>query len=768
MEGPAHALPLEGRRIRILGTVQGVGMRPFVYRLAREGGVAGRVFNDARGVVVEAFGSAAVLDAFEARLRAERPPAAVVREILSAPIPAEPTSSFAIVSSDGADDRRVTIPPDLATCPACLAEVRDPRDRRHRYPFTNCTDCGPRFTIARGVPYDRAATTMAPFRMCPACRGEYADPGNRRFHAEPNACPACGPRAFLARPDGTPVESPDAIAEAGRALADGRVVAVKGIGGFHLACDATSPAAVRRLRERKRREEKPLAVMVDALEAAERLADLSGEERALLASAQRPIVLARRRPDAGLAPEVAPGSPLVGLLLAYSPLHQMLLEAAGRPLVMTSGNLSEEPIACANAEALTRLGGIADLFLLHDREIETRADDSVARVVAGRPVLLRRSRGYVPRPIPLSRSLANAVLGCGAQLKNTFCLAAGAEAVLGPHIGDLENLDTLESFEAAVGRMEGFLRLAPVRVAHDLHPDYLSTRYARARARAQGIPAIAVQHHHAHAAAAMAEHGLPGPVIALAWDGVGLGTDGTPWGGELLVARYERFERIGTLRPIALAGGDRAVREPWRLALAVLDDAFGGDPPLGAFPVLAGRAPRELAAIRAMIRASLHSPRAHGVGRLFDAVGALALSRGLSRFEGQVALALDSAADDAAPGRYPFEIDLSSTPWQLDWRPALRALAADVQAGVGPGALSVRFHRALGAAAAELVRHAGARHGRLPVVLTGGVFQNARLAELVARELSPGFDVYLPGEVPPGDGGIALGQVLVADAAEPL
>jgi len=739
-------------------------MRPFVYRIAREGGVSGRVRNDARGVTVEAFGSPAALDAFEARLRAERPPAARVREVLAARIPPEPASGFVIVASEGADERRVTIPPDLATCPACLAEMRDPANRRHRYPFTNCTDCGPRFTIARGVPYDRGATTMAPFRMCPACRREYEDPGDRRFHAEPNACPECGPRVFLAEPGGARPEG-DPFVRAGAALAAGLTVAVKGIGGFHLACDATSPAAVRRLRERKRREEKPLAVMVGTLEEALRLGDLSPEERSLLASAERPIVLVRRRADAPLAPEVAPGSPLVGLLLAYSPLHHLLLEAGGRPLVMTSGNLSEEPIACDNGEALRRLSAIADLFLLHDRDIETRADDSVARVVAGRPVLLRRSRGYVPRPVPLARPLSEAILGCGAQLKNTFCLASGTEAALGPHIGDLENLETLESYEAAVARMEGFLRLTPARLAHDLHPDYLSTRYARARARADGIPAVGVQHHHAHAAAAMAEHGLPGPALALTWDGVGLGTDGTPWGGELLLAGYDRFERLATLRPVALPGGDRAVREPWRLALAVLDDAFGGDPPLGAFAVLSARDPREIQAVRGMVAQSLNTPRAHGAGRLFDAVGALALSRGVSRFEGQVALALDSAADDREVGRYPFEIDLSPSPWQLDWRPALRAVAADAQAGAAPGAISARFHRGLAAAAAELVRHAAARRGRHPVVLAGGVFQNARLAELVARELSGGFEVYLPGEVPPGDGGIALGQVLVADAA---
>ncbi|HTP49944.1 MAG TPA: carbamoyltransferase HypF [Anaeromyxobacteraceae bacterium] len=765
MESRGQAPPIEGRRIQIRGTVQGVGMRPFVFRLARESGVLGWVRNDTRGVTIEAFASAAALDAFEGRLRSEHPPAARVREVLAEAIPPEPARDFVIASSEGADERRVTIPPDLATCPACLAEVRDPGNRRHDYPFTNCTDCGPRFTIARDVPYDRAATTMASFQMCPACEREYRDPSNRRFHAEPNACPRCGPRVFLAGPDGTPCASGSPIAEAAAALSRGQVVAVKGLGGFHLACDAGSSEAVRRLRDRKRREEKPLAVMARSVEEAGRLGEIGEAERALLASVERPIVLVRRRPGSGLAPEVAPDSPLVGLLLPYTPLHHLLLEAAGRPLVMTSGNLSEEPIASANAEALRRLAGIADLFLLHDREIETRADDSVARVIGGRAMVMRRSRGYVPRPIALLRPLSRPVLGCGAQLKNTFCLAAGSEATLGPHIGDLENLETLESFEASVARMERFLGFKPECIAHDLHPEFLSTRYALERARADRLPVVAVQHHHAHAVAAMAEHGLPGPALALTWDGVGLGTDGSAWGGELLLALDSGFERIATFRPVALAGGDRAVREPWRIALAALDEAFGGDPPLHSFPVFTRVPPKTVEAVRRMLDLSLNAPRAHGAGRLFDAVGALALGRSTSRFEGQVAMALDNAADDAADGRYPFELERQGALWRLDWRPTVRAVAEDVSAGVGAGIISTRFHRALAAAAAEMVGAAAVLHGRLPVVLTGGVFQNARLSGLVARELSPRFEVYLPEQVPPGDGGIALGQALVADAA---
>ncbi|MCX5732215.1 MAG: carbamoyltransferase HypF, partial [Deltaproteobacteria bacterium] len=577
-----------GRRFVLRGTVQGVGMRPFVWRLARDCGVGGRVRNGTSGVVVEAFGTATSLSAFEARLRADGPPSARVESFRVEEIPVEEAREFVIEASQGADERRVTIPPDLSTCPACLAEVLDPGNRRFGYPFTNCTDCGPRFTIVREVPYDRHATTMAPFQMCLACQREYGDPADRRFHAEPNACPDCGPRLTLLGPAGTPMESLDAMADAGAALASGRILAVKGIGGFHLACDAASRVAVGALRERKRREQKPLAVMVRDLDEADRLAHLSGAERSLLSSPERPVVLVRGRAGAGLAPEVAPDGPTLGLLLPYSPLHHLLLAAAGRPLVMTSGNLSEEPIAYRNQDALARLSGIADLFLVHDREIEARADDSVARIVAGRPLVMRRARGFVPRPVRVAHPFPGPVLACGANLKNTFCLASGEEATLGPHVGDLENLETLQSFEESVARLERFLRVRPEVIAHDLHPDYLSTRYALTRSRLDGIRAIGVQHHHAHAAAAMAEHGLEGPVLALTWDGSGLGTDRTAWGGELLLARRDGFERLATFRPLPLAGGDRAIREPWRVALAALDQAFDGDPPVSAIPVLSG------------------------------------------------------------------------------------------------------------------------------------------------------------------------------------
>jgi hydrogenase maturation protein HypF len=755
----------EGRRILVTGTVQGVGFRPFVWRAAHAEGIRGRVWNDASGVTIEAFGPAAALDAFEARLRAEAPPAAAVEAVRAERIDPAAADGFEIVESGAAPERRAVIPPDLATCDACLAEVRDPADRRHGYAFTNCTGCGPRFTIALDVPYDRPATTMARFRMCPACAREYADPADRRFHAQPNACAACGPRLQVLDAAGAPVACADPVDHVAAALRAGRIAAVKGVGGWHLACDATAPEAVRTLRERKRREEKPLAVMVPDLAAARRLADLGAPEEALLASVERPIVLARRRPDAALAPEIAPDSPLVGLLLPYAPLHHLLLAAAARPLVMTSGNLSEEPIAFDDADALRRLAPLVDLFLAHDRPIASRCDDSVARVVAGHPVVLRRARGWVPRPVRTARRFARPVLAVGAQLKNAFCLARGREATLGPHVGDLDHLETYAALEAAVARLERFLDLRPEVVACDLHPEYLSTRYARERAAALGAPLVPVQHHHAHVASAMAEHGLEGPVLGLAWDGTGLGTDGAAWGGELLLAERGRFERLATFRPVPLAGGDRAIREPWRIALAALLDAFDGDPPLDALPLFA-RVPRaQVEIVRRMLAAGVNAPPAHGAGRAFDAAGAIALARPVSRYEGQVAVALDNAAaGDAEP--YPFDVDEGAPVAALDLRPLWRALARDAAEGRPAALASARFHAAFARAGADLLRRARARHGDLPVVLTGGCFQNGRLVEGILREVNGRFAVYLHGQVPPGDGGVALGQAVVADALQ--
>jgi hydrogenase maturation protein HypF len=750
-----------GRRIEIRGVVQGVGFRPWIYRLATEEGLAGHVRNDGTGVTIEAFGSEEALDSFTRHLEDSPPRAAVIREVQSRVIPVEAVDAFSIVHSEETADRRVSIPPDLATCPTCISEVFDPADRRYRYPFTNCTNCGPRFTITREIPYDRPVTTMSAFRMCPACQGEYDDVADRRFHAQPNACPVCGPRLELVAPDGKVLAHADPIGVVAAALTAGRVVAIKGLGGFHLACDATSPGAVQELRVRKRRDEKPFAVMVTDLAQAAEIAVLTQDERCLLASVERPIVLATRRAGGLLASEVAPNNPLVGMMLPYTPLHHLLMHDVRRPLVMTSGNLSEEPLAYRNAEALRRLAGIADLFLMHDREIETRCDDSVARVIAGRPVVLRRSRGYVPRSIQVSPRFDMPVLACGGLLKNTFCIGAADAAYLGPHIGDLENLETYQSFEESVARMERFLRVAPAVIAHDLHPDYMSTAYALARPEQVKI---SVQHHHAHVVSAMAEHGLAGPVIGVAYDGTGYGADGTAWGGEVLVTRHETFDRVATLRPVPLAGADAAIRHPWRIALALVEDAFGGQAPLDDLRVFSAVPWRDVGVVRQMLATRFRAPLAHGAGRYFDGVGSLVLARPDSRYEGQIALEWNGVAEPSETGRYGYVIDYQQSPWQIDLRPMVREVVDDLLAGVSPSAISARFHNTMTAATAEIVRATARTHGALPVVLTGGCFQNALLAERVAGELASSFTVYLHRQVPPGDGGLALGQAMVANA----
>ena len=804
----------EGKRIRIRGTVQGVGFRPWVYRTAVEAGVSGRVWNDASGVTIDAYGDHESLDAFERALHLSPPPAARIVEFDTASIPAGSAETFVIEHSEGAAEHRVSIPPDLATCDDCVADILDPANRRYRYAFTNCTNCGPRFTIATDAPYDRAATTMAPFTMCAPCRHEYEDVRDRRFHAQPTACPECGPELTVVWTDGdepavvvpgfsrasqahlkvgtttdhdlasaspeaaadlkvrttsdpeahlkvgtTNVTTQDAIAIAADALRRGLIVAVKGIGGFHLACDATSDAAVARLRARKHRDEKPLAVMVPTIDAADALAHVGPVHRALLTSAERPIVLVDRRDHTTLASSIAPGNRQVGLLLPYSPLHHLLLADTARPLVMTSGNLSDEPIAFTNDDALARLRGIADLILLHNRKIHTRCDDSVATVVNGAPLLMRRSRGYVPRAISLAQGVRVPVLATGALLKNTFCLAKGTQAFPGPHIGDLENLETFDSFTQGIERFQRFVDIRPELVACDMHPDYLSTMYAEQR----GEPVVRVQHHHAHVAAVMAEHGLTGPVIGLAYDGTGYGLDGTSWGGEILLATLRGFERLATFRPIALVGGDRAVREPWRVALALLHDAYDGAVPEAALALLGCVSAHDRDQMLGLIHKQVQVSLARGVGRYFDGFGALFLDRRTAAFEGQVALEWNQAASAAVDRGYPFALDQSTTPVEIDLRPAVRAAARERLAGVPASDISAAFHQTIARATASAVTQAMRTTGPLPVVASGGVFLNARLAEAVRAALGA-TDVRFHAQVPPGDGGLALGQVVVADA----
>jgi hydrogenase maturation protein HypF len=753
----------EGRRIELRGTVQGVGMRPWIHRLAHAEHVTGRVWNHASGVTVEAFAPRERLDAFVGALSLRQPPAAHTDAIAVSSIPVQAWVDFSIVESHRDCGRSVSIPPDLCTCADCLAEIFDPTDRRFRYSFTNCTNCGPRLTIARDLPYDRATTTMASFVMCRACQHEYDDPSNRRFHAEPNACPACGPRLSAISPDGTTLDVADAVAHTASELRAGRIVALKGLGGFHLACDATSSAAVSRLRLRKHREEKPLAVMVRTSEEARRIGVFSLEASRLLESIERPIVLVPRRTDSAIAEAVAPRNPLIGVMLAYTPLHHLLLADTGVPLVMTSGNLSDEPIAFKSQEALERLGAIADLFLIHDRDIVTRCDDSVATIIAGAPAILRRSRGFVPRSIPLANNVDRPVLACGALLKNTFCIAYRRQAWLGPHIGDLENAETYAAYGDAIDAMERFVGIRGEIVAHDLHPDYLSTRYAIERGGRQ----VPVQHHHAHLVSAIAEHALQGPVLGVTFDGTGFGTDGTAWGGEFLVGDARGVRRVATLRPLCLPGADAAIRQPWRIALALVDDATGTSAAFDGLPLARQLSGREIDGVRTLVATHFNAPRARGVGRYFDAIGAIVLSRRDARYEGQLAFELNMAADAAERGDYYYHVDRSTLPLEIDFRPVVRAILRDVRRGIAAATIAARFHNTLAAATAAVVRECAVASfdgPRPQVVLTGGCFQNARLAEGTRALLCNEFDVYLHHQVPPGDGGIALGQAVVAAA----
>ena len=751
----------QGRHIEIRGTVQGVGFRPWVYQVALRNGIAGSVRNDSRGVIIDAFGPAEALDAFTDDLGRDLPAAARVRDLASTDIPWQPETAFRIIESAASDERRVSIPPDLAICDDCSREIFDATDRRYLYPFTNCTNCGPRYTIVRDVPYDRANTTMRAFEMCAACRAEYDDPLNRRFHAQPNACPSCGPQVTAVTPLGQEISTTHPLRFAARALRAQLVVAVKGLGGFHLACDATSNSAVHRLRERKRREAKPLAVMVADIDAAAKIAQLSDLERELLQSPEHPIVLVTRKADSGIAPEVCGDNPLIGLLLPYTPLHHILLHEAARPLVMTSGNLSDEPMAIANRDALVHLNSVADLFLMHNREIETRADDSIVRVIDGAPTLLRRARGYVPRGFEVGEEFDEPVLAVGAHLKNAVCIATKNVAYPGAHNGDLENVETLRSFEASVEQLKKFIGVTPLIVAHDLHPDYYSTRYAHSL---DGVRTIGVQHHHAHVASVMAEHRVDGDVIGIAYDGTGYGTDGTSWGAEILIANYLGFRRFATFRALPLAGGDQAIRQVWRLALAAIDEAFDGRPPLNAIPLFRSVPRRGVDAVRRLIARKFNSPLARGIGRWFDVFGALVLGMPEARYEGEVAFLWNMIADPAESGRYPLVVRDGTTPWEVDLRPAVKGAVLDLIAGVPSWTISARFHNTIADVTIELARAARAAYGDLPVVLSGGCFQNALLAEHVAGALRPTSRVLMARDIPPGDGGLALGQAVVANA----
>jgi hydrogenase maturation protein HypF len=744
-------------RVRVDGTVQGVGYRPFVYRLAGELGLAGWVLNDERGVLVEAEGASDDVAAFVARLRADAPPLAQVRAVEAEDVPMlDDGSGFEIVASARGGAATAPVTADSATCADCLAELADPDDRRYRYPFLNCTNCGPRFTIVQGIPYDRPATTMAGFVMCEACQAEYEDPLDRRFHAQPNACPACGPQVSLLERDGSVVDGDDPVRAAVADLLAGRILAIQGLGGYHLACRADSEEAVARLRARKHREDRPFALLVADVAAARTLAEIGAGEEALLCSRERPIVLARRLPDAPVAEAVAPRAPELGIMLPYAPLHQLLAEDAGVALVMTSGNVSDEPIAFDDADALERLAPIADRFLVHDRPIATRTDDSVVRVVRERPLLMRRSRGYVPASLDLPVATARHLLGTGAEQKNAFCVAKGDRAWCSHHIGDVKNFETLTSLRDGVAHFETLFEVAPEVVAHDLHPDYLSTRYAQER---KGVELVGVQHHHAHFAATLAEHGETGPAVGAIYDGTGYGADGTIWGGEILVGGQAEFERAGRLAGVWMPGGEGAIREPWRMACSWLTQMQAPLP--AAFEPIAQQRWNMVAR---MVLKGVGCTSTSSAGRLFDAVAALCGVRLEVSYEGQAAIEFEALADPGAVEPYPFALQ-PLPPAIMNPKPAILAVLDDLAAGVPVATISARFHAGFAAVTVQACALAAERAGVDLVVLSGGVFQNRLLLELTSAGLeAAGLRVLVPERLPCNDGQIAYGQVAVAAA----
>ncbi|MDQ3463499.1 MAG: carbamoyltransferase HypF [Actinomycetota bacterium] len=742
-------------RIHVDGIVQGVGFRPFVYTLARELSVSGFVRNTAAGVVIEAEAQPQTLAAFADAIRSRSPALARIDDLRCEPIAATGVRGFEIELSTADGPRRTLISPDTATCPDCLAEMADPADRRYRYPFTNCTNCGPRFTIVTGVPYDRAATTMAGFAMCPDCQREYDDPADRRFHAQPVCCPACGPRLRLvdaARRD-VPGDPIDATADL---LRSGSVVAVKGLGGYHLAVDARSDEAVANLRSRKHREDKPFAVLMPDLGAVRTWCEVSPAAAELLAGHRRPIVVLPRRQDVQLAPALAPGNDHVGVLLPYTPLHHLLAQAVGAPIVLTSGNVSDEPIAYLDDEAATRLAGLADAFLTHDRPIRMRTDDSVFRVARGRPQPVRRSRGYAPEPITLPLDCPRPVLAVGAELKNTICLARGRQAFVSHHIGDLENYETMLSFLDGIAHFGMLFDLVPEVVAHDLHPEYLSTKYA---VDLPGVEVVGVQHHHAHIAACLADNGELGPVIGVAYDGTGFGSDGTLWGGEILLADLSGFCRLAHLEPVPLPGGAAAIRAPWRMAASYLQAAYGEELPPGLDVARRNQALWD--PVLAMAARGVNAPLTSSAGRLFDAVSALIGIRDQVNFEGQAAIELEQSVDRSETGSYPMRV----RDGLLMGSDLVRAVIYDLGRSVPVPIIAARFHRGLATGTVQAAATAAQDTAMDTVALSGGVFQNAVLLDLVVDGLErAGLRVLTHKQIPCNDGGISLGQTAVAAA----
>ena len=756
----------EARRIRVTGTVQGVGFRPFVYRCGVELGLAGSVANDSRGVTIEVQGLGDDLDELQRRLLEEAPPLARIDTIgvEALPVSAE-RSGFHIVDSRAEGAPAVAVSVDVATCDDCAAELVDPTDRRFRYPFVNCTNCGPRYTIILSIPYDREATTMAVFPMCDDCRKEYEDPANRRFHAEPNACPVCGPHLRLLNAGGdVRAEGDDALEGAAAALEEGRVVAVKGLGGYHLAVDAGQAEAVGELRRRKARDDKPFALMVPDLAAARRLCQLTAAAEEALASPRRPIVLAPRAPASAslVDSKVAPGLPELGLMLPYTPLHHLLMGRLGRPLVMTSGNLSDEPIAHDDADAVERLGPMVDLILTHNRAIHIRCDDSVVRATPSRVQMVRRSRGYAPEPVPLLAPARRQVLAVGAELKSTVAVAKGHNVVASHHIGDLEHLAAYRSFLQAVEHLCHLAGVAPDVVAHDLHPEYLSTKFAVEA----DLPTLAVQHHHAHVASCLVEHGVEDAVLGVAFDGLGMGPDGTLWGGEFLVCDLDGYRRVGHLRPVPLPGANQAIREPWRMALSWAHTALGAD----AAAELGRAADERWRVVLSMVERP-ETIVTTSAGRLFDAVAALCGLRFRVTYEAQAAIELEAAAAGVPLGDAPgWAVDTTADGegglTVVDPSPLVARVVAERQQGTSVAEIAAGFHDGLGRAVAATAVGLAAQDALGTVALSGGVFQNARLTEVVARRVAEaGLRVLVHRHLPPNDGAISVGQAAIAARA---
>ena len=753
----------EGKKERALrlrmvlhGAVQGVGFRPFVYRLAKTLQLPGWVANSAQGVFIEVEGPKELLDSFLLRVQKEAPPRAFIQSLEYSFLEPKNFAEFVIRESDETGKTSAHVLPDIATCPDCLSEILDPHNRRFRYPFTNCTNCGPRFSIIHSLPYDRPNTSMARFTMCPECRMEYDDPGNRRFHAQPNACPRCGPQLALWNATGLVLSSGDeALVNAARALREGMTVAVKGLGGFHLMVDARNAGAVTRLRSRKYREEKPLALFFPSEESIREECEVSELERRLLSSPESPIVLLHRlNKFSGIAAEVAPNNPWLGAMLPYTPLHHLLLRELGFPVVATSGNTSDEPICTDEHDALQRLHGIADLFLVHDRPIVRHVDDSIARIMLGREQLLRRSRGYAPLSLRVDRSSERCMIAVGAHLKNTVAMSSGRNIFVSQHIGDLETARALQVFQNVIQDFRRLYDEAPDRVIRDLHPDYLSGKLAESF----GAPVVSIQHHYAHVASCIAENQIVGDVLGVSWDGTGYGTDGTVWGGEFLRTTETGYMRVATLRPFKLPGGEKAVKEPRRSAIGILYELYGQDVfRRKELSALAGLSEQEVSTVRTMLVREVNSPLTTSMGRLFDAVSSLLGIQQRSTYEGQAAMELEFAIQDyETEESYSFAVDRSAIPAVIDWAPMILALVEESRRRIPVGIISAKFHNTL----AEIVLDTAKNIALPQIVLTGGCFQNRQLTERVVRKLdAAGFRPFWHQRIPPNDGGISLGQL---------